>query len=227
MVRDLVCRRRFPVRSVVSAPLDRAPVPSDALSRLRSAVDPGAVVDLWAGEHEHGPWTPDTRSVLFSVSKGVTTVWMLMAVETGHLDLDSLVTDYWPESCACGKDRLTVRDVLAHCAGLIAPEEDLTTEDLRAWHPVAEALARQPPLWQPGSAHAYHALTFGVLAGEILRRATGKWPSHWVRERINEPLGITMTFGADPANPTSHRSASRSRPWSSISPRPWPTTTKI
>ena len=74
----------------------------------------------------------------------------------------------------------------------------MTVADLAAWHPVADALARQTPLWRPGTTFAYHALTVGWLAGEILRRATGKRPSEWLRQHIADPLGLQTRFGADP-----------------------------
>ena len=81
------------------------------------------MVDLWAGDSGRGPWTRDTRSVLFSVSKGVTTVCLLMAAEEGHLVLHAPVADYWPEFAANGKSAVTVRQILAHQAGLIAPRD--------------------------------------------------------------------------------------------------------
>ncbi|MFF4055356.1 serine hydrolase domain-containing protein [Streptomyces sp. NPDC001668] len=156
------------------------------------------VVDIWAGRTARGAWTPDTRTVVFSVSKGVTTVCLLMAAERGLIDLDAPVAKYWPEFAEHGKETTTVRHLLAHRAGLPAPEADLTLEDLRAWDPVAEALARQAPAWTPGTAYAYHALTFGWLAGEVLRRATGLRPGQWLSQYVADPLSLTMTFGADP-----------------------------
>lgn len=156
------------------------------------------VVDLWAGNTTLGTWRPDTRTVMFSVSKGVTTVCLLMAAERGLIDLDAPVAKYWPEFAENGKEATTVRQLLAHRAGLVAPEADVTVEDLRAWEPVADALARQAPAWAPGTAYAYHALTFGWLAGEVLRRATGLRPGQWLCEHVAAPLNLTMTYGADP-----------------------------
>ncbi|MEU1181926.1 serine hydrolase domain-containing protein [Streptomyces sp. NPDC005820] len=114
------------------------------------------------------------------------------------------VAKYWPEFADNGKEETTVRQLLAHQAGLVAPEADLTPEDLRAWTPVADTLARQAPAWVPGTAYAYHALTFGWLAGEVLRRATGLRPGQWLREHVVGPLNLTMTFGADPASADLH-----------------------
>jgi CubicO group peptidase (beta-lactamase class C family) len=159
------------------------------------------VVDLWAGDTGRGPWTRDTRSVVFSVSKGVTTICLLMAVEDGLIELDDPVAQYWPEFAENGKAGTTVRQALAHQAGLVAPAEPLTVEDLRSWDPVTEVLARQRPAWEPGTAHAYHPLTVGWLVGEVLNRATGMRPARWLQERIAEPLGLRTTFGIDPTTP--------------------------
>lgn len=159
------------------------------------------VVDIWAGQTGSGPWQADTRSCLFSVSKGITTLCVLMAVERGAIDLDAPVVSYWPEFGAAGKEATTVRQVLAHRAGLPAPETDITAEDVRAWTPVVDKLAAQAPAWEPGTAFAYHALTFGWLAGELLRRATGRRPAQWLAEHVAGPLGLAMTFGVDVEDP--------------------------
>lgn len=162
------------------------------------------VVDIWAGRTARGTWTPDTRTVVFSVSKGVTTVCLLMAAERGLIELDAPVVKYWPEFAENGKETTTVRHLLAHQAGLVAPEADVTVENLRASESVADALARQAPAWPPGTAYAYHALTFGWLAGEVLRRTTGLRPGQWLREHVAAPLNLTMAYGADPASADFH-----------------------
>lgn len=156
------------------------------------------VVDLWAGKTDRGPWTPETRSCVFSVSKGVTTICLLMAAERGLVELDAPVTTYWPEFGARGKHATTVRHLLAHQAGLIAPETDVSLADVRDWFPAVDVLAAQAPSWNPGTTYAYHAVTFGWLVGEVLRRVTGLYPSQWLREHVTGPLELTMTYGADP-----------------------------
>lgn len=162
------------------------------------SVDGVLVVDIWAGETERGPWGPRTRSCLFSVSKGITALCLLMAAERGDLDLDAPVVTYWPEFGVHGKDATTVRQVLAHRAGLFATDSDVSRADLLAWEPVTRALAATRPAWVPGEAFAYHALTVGFLAGEILRRATGLRPAGWLAEHVAGPLGLSMTFGTGP-----------------------------
>ena len=153
------------------------------------------VVDLWAGAAGDQPWQASTRSLGFSVSKGITTTCVLMAAERGLLDLDQPVCAYWPEFAHAGKQSITVRQALAHRAGLIAPEADLTLSDLKAWHPVANALAEQAPMWPNAEEWAYHALTHGWLAGEILRRVSGLRPSQWLEREIVTPLGLQLSFG--------------------------------
>lgn len=160
------------------------------------------VIDIWAGTTGRGMWVRDTKSVVFSASKGVLTVLLLMAADLGHLQLDAPVATYWPDFAVAGKEAITVRQVLAHRAGLIAPELDLTVADLAAWEPVTQALGKQPPLWVPDTTYSYHAITLGFLAGEILRRATGKRPSAWLRDHVGEPLGLQMTYGASLQDPS-------------------------
>ena len=159
------------------------------------------VVDIWAGQSAAGEWTADTASVLFSVSKGVTTICLLMAVEDGLIDLDATVATYWPEYGTHGKDATTVRQLLAHQAGLLDPDRFLTSAELAAWDPVVHQLALQAPRWEPGTAYAYHALTFGWLAGEVLRRATGMRPEQWLQQRIAGPLHLRAHFGAEASQP--------------------------
>ncbi|PKV95508.1 MULTISPECIES: serine hydrolase [Amycolatopsis] len=187
-----------PVADAFGANFDRR---GDTAASCVVYADGKPVVDLSAGETDRGRWTPDTRSVVFSVSKGVTTVCVLMAVERGLIELDAAVAKYWPEFADNGKETTTVRQLLAHQAGLVAPEADLTADDLRAWHPVVDRLARQAPAWIPGTTFAYHAITFGWLAGEVLRRASGQRPSEWLRDHVAGPLNLAMTYGADLADP--------------------------
>ncbi|GAB3681932.1 serine hydrolase domain-containing protein [Saccharopolyspora sp. ID03-671] len=165
-------------------------------------IDGELVVDIHGGAATAGkPWNTATRSVVFSVSKGVTTICLLMAAERGLVDLDEPVATYWPEFGARGKDMVTVRELLAHRTGLIAPEHDHTADDVEKWFPVVDGLAAQDPMWTPGTTFAYHPLTFGWLAGEVLRRATGKRPAEWLAQEITGPLGLRTTFGTAPNDP--------------------------
>lgn len=148
------------------------------------------VVDLVGGQY-----ADDTLQVVRSVTKGVMAIVANRLVEQGILDLDAPVADVWPEFAAHGKAAVPVRWLLSHRAGLSAIDRPLTMEDVVAWDPVVDALSDQVPLWEPGTGHGYHALTYGWLVGEVLRRVTGKGPGQLVQEELSEPLGIELWVG--------------------------------
>lgn len=165
-------------------------------------VEGRTVIDLHGGHTAAGqPWTEATRTPVFSVSKGITAICLTMASDRGLLDLDAPVAFSWPEFAAHGKGQVTVREALAHRAGVPTLSWPATGDDLHDWHRVVDDLARAVPLWTPGTRFAYHALTVGFLAGEVLRRTTGRRPSQWLADEIAGPLGLTMTFGGDPDDP--------------------------
>ena len=156
------------------------------------------VVDVWGGwaDREAGrPWQRDTAAVVFSSTKGVTAVLVHRLLERGVLELDAPVARYWPEFAANGKARITLRDVLTHRAGLAAVDGDLTLEEVLAWDPVCAAIAAQKPNWEPGSAHGYHARSYGWILGEVVRRATGATPGELLRKEVAEPLGLELWIG--------------------------------
>lgn len=165
-------------------------------------IDGTSVVDVWAGTGRGGtPWTRATRTAVFSVSKAVTAICLLMAADRGLLDLDAPVASYWPEFATHGKGAITVRHALAHRTGVIGFTQPWSAESLAAWDPIVEDLAGQSPLWEPDTAFAYHPVSVGFLAGEVLRRATGLRPSEWLARYVTEPLGLLMTYGADADHP--------------------------
>ncbi|MBP2325742.1 CubicO group peptidase (beta-lactamase class C family) [Kibdelosporangium banguiense] len=156
------------------------------------------VVDLWGGtaDPETGrPWERDTLQVVYSTTKAATATCVLLLVQRGELDLDAPVATYWPEFAAEGKQDLPVRWLLTHQAGLVALDRPVARADALAWHPMTEALAAQRPLWQPGTQHGYHALTFGWLVGEIVRRVSGRSVGTFFREEIAGPLGLDFHIG--------------------------------
>ena len=161
-------------------------------------VDGRKVVDLWGGIADPAsgrPWAEDTIVPTFSSTKGVTAIGANLAIERGLLDPDATVASYWPEFAAAGKERITVRQVLSHQAGLPLVEADLTLDEVLAWDPVVTALAAQAPLWEPGTQHGYHMRTYGWLVGELLRRTTGRSPGTFLREEVTEPLGVAFWVG--------------------------------
>ncbi|WP_354639132.1 serine hydrolase domain-containing protein [Kitasatospora camelliae] len=162
------------------------------------------VVDLWGGDArpEVGGrpapavhWTADTAQVLRSVTKGLTAAAALHLVKEGLLDLDAPVSAYWPEFKAAGKERIPVRWILSHQAGLPVLDVPLRIEDLIAWEPAVAAVAAQTPAWEPGTAHGYHPYTFGWLVGEVVRRAGGRSVGRYFAEEIARPLGLDLWIG--------------------------------
>ena len=157
------------------------------------------VVDLAGGTTEPGgggrPYTQDSLQLVFSTTKGATALCAHLLAERGALDLDAPVAEYWPEFAAAGKGEIPVRWLLAHRAGLPAVDVRLTLDEVCAVTPVVEALAAQKPLWEPGTAHGYHALTFGWLVGEVVRRGSGRTVGTFFSDEVAKPLGLDFWIG--------------------------------
>src|SRR4029453_18503488 len=119
------------------------------------------------------PWRRDTLANVYSTTKGITAICAHQLVERGELDLDAPVARYWPEFAQKGKADIPVRMLLNHQAGLPAVSKTLAPEDIFDWGTMTRALAEQEPWWEPGSSHGYHALTYGWLVGELVRRVSG------------------------------------------------------
>ena len=118
-----------------------------------------------------------------------------MLVDRGELDVDRPVADYWPEFAQNGKEHVTVRHLLDHRAGLPTIEPPLLPDDLLDWDKVVGTLAAQSLAWEPGSLHGYHAVTFGYLVGEVVRRVSGRTLGTFLREEVTEPLGASFYIG--------------------------------
>ncbi|WP_309113058.1 serine hydrolase domain-containing protein [Saccharothrix sp.] len=156
------------------------------------------VVNLFDGlaDREAGkPWRDDTIVQVASTTKGATAICAHVLVERGELDLDAPVTRYWPEFGANGKQDVPVRWLLSHQVGLPIVDGPLTFEDACAWDPVIRALEAQKPLWEPGTEHVYHSMTYGFLVGEIVRRVTGKTLGTFYADEIAAPLGLRAWIG--------------------------------
>ncbi|WP_309058627.1 serine hydrolase domain-containing protein [Streptomyces sp.] len=156
------------------------------------------VVDLWAGVKDVDgtePWERDTAQVVRSATKGVAAAVLLLLHRRGELDLDAPVGHYWPEFKAHGKERVLVRHVLNHRAGLPVLDRPLTLREAADPLRSAEALAAQPPVWEPGTDHGYHALTYGWLLDELVRRVTGRGSGEWIASEIAGPLGLDLWVG--------------------------------
>jgi len=174
------------------------------------------VVDLWGGirSRQTGePWEKDTMVIVHSASKGLAAMTLAIAHSRGWLDYEDRVAHYWPEFGQHGKDRLTVRQLLAHQAGLFAFDEPLDRSVVADPDRLAAVLARQKPAWAPGTRQAYHAITLGFYQGELLRRID---PRHrtlgqFFQDEIASPLGLDVYIRLPRAIPDS-RLATISRP---------------
>lgn len=156
------------------------------------------VVDLMGGwqDRDHTvPYGSDALQVVFSTTKGIVSIAIAMCVERGLLNYEEKVSTYWQEFAAKGKADVTVAQLLSHRAGLYTVEGDITLDEALDWNTITARLADSTPLFPVGSTHGYHALTFGWLAGELVRRVTGKSIGQFVREEIAAPLGVEFYIG--------------------------------
>jgi CubicO group peptidase (beta-lactamase class C family) len=150
------------------------------------------VVDLWGGQRAGDePWQRDTLAMCFSTTKGVTSAALHLLADRGQIDYDAPVAAYWPQFAQGGKERITVRHVLTHSAGLHRMRTLVdSAHRMLDWEYMVAALERAEPVYEPGSRYGYHALTYGWLAGELIRRVSG-WPiARFVEEEIARPLGL-------------------------------------
>ncbi|MFI7056087.1 serine hydrolase domain-containing protein [Streptosporangium canum] len=162
-------------------------------------LDGEPVVDLWGGvadRHSGRPWERGTPALTYSCTKAVTATAALLLAERGLLDVAAPVADVWPEFARHGKERITVEHLLTHQAGLPTIEGPVPLEEFEDQAAIADRLAGQAPIWEPGTAHGYHALTYGFLLGEVIRRVSGKSAGEFVAAEIAEPLGLELWFGA-------------------------------
>jgi CubicO group peptidase (beta-lactamase class C family) len=156
------------------------------------------VVDIQGGTFDRKsqrPYDQDTLQLVFSTTKGATAVCANLLAQRGQLDLSAPVSTYWPEFAQAGKADVPVLLLLTHQAGLPAIDATLTPEEVQAWDPVIAALAEQTPFWEPGTAHGYHALTYGWLVGEVVRRVSGRSLGTYFAEEIAQPLGLEFWIG--------------------------------
>ncbi|MEW1654537.1 serine hydrolase domain-containing protein [Streptomyces sp. NPDC093707] len=162
------------------------------------------VVDLWGGTRDGdadpddpaaAPWEPGTAQIVRSATKGIAATVPLLLHQRGQLDLDAPVGTYWPEFKAAGKDRVLVRHLLAHRAGLPVLDTPLTPAQAVDGTSGPAAVAAQAPAWTPGTDHGYHAQTYSWLLGELVRRVTGRTLGAFVAEEIAGPLGLDLWIG--------------------------------
>jgi len=153
------------------------------------------LVDLYGGfcdtNHEK-PWTNDTILLVWSATKGIGSASLLHVLQQHKIDLDRRVAEFWPEFAQAGKNKITLAQLLSHQAGLCALDQRVDVLDYNA---VIRALEAQTPLWLPGTAHGYHARTFGFLVDELVRRIAGKTLSGYWQENFARPLHLDFWIG--------------------------------
>ncbi|MFE1943678.1 serine hydrolase domain-containing protein [Streptomyces massasporeus] len=156
------------------------------------------VVDLWGGWADAArsrPWERDTLVNVWSTTKGPVALCAHILADRGLLDLDAPVAVYWPEFAAAGKDKVLVRHLLSHRAGLAGLREPHSLEQLCDWELTTQRLAATEPWWEPGTRSGYHALTYGHLVGEVVRRVSGLRPGAFLAREVTGPLGIDFGIG--------------------------------
>lgn len=155
------------------------------------------VVDLTGGvaNSEGRAYDEDTLQMVFSTTKGLTAMCAHLLVQRGELDLDAPVVKYWPEFADHDKGEIPVRWLLCHRSGLIDVDRPMTLEEALDWDTVTAALAASKPVWEPGTMHGYHAITFGWLVGEIVRRVSGLSIGEFVQREFSGPLGAEFWIG--------------------------------
>lgn len=194
------CNQRFAgVYELLAHRLDNG---DDVGASLCVIEDGETVVDLWGGladARSGAPWTRDTLVNTYSLTKTMTTLVVLRLIDRGLLDPDTPVAYYWPEFAAAGKQDVLLRHVLGHTSGVAGWADPVTLEDLYDTERAAGLLAKQQPWWQPGDGSGYHAISYGHLLGEVVRRVTGATLGTVLREELTVPLGADYWLGAPPS----------------------------
>ncbi|MDQ1654550.1 MAG: hypothetical protein QOI35_3750 [Cryptosporangiaceae bacterium] len=189
------CDERFEaVRDALAASLDKDDVGASAAVY----VDGEPVVDIWGGfadAQRTRLWERDTITNVWSTTKTMTALCALILADRGDIDLDAPVVKYWPEFAAAGKEKVLLRHVLGHTAGLPTWSTPVTLEQLYDWPTVTALLAEQAPSSEPGVVGAYHAVTQGFLIGEVVRRVTGRGLGTFFAEEVAGPLGADFHIG--------------------------------
>jgi len=158
------------------------------------------VVDLWGGSFDASgsqPYDDQALQLVFSTTKGITAIAVGICVQRGLLDYGKTVASYWPEFAAHGKESATVAQLLSHRCGLFSVDGEISLEDALDWNTITSRLADTKPEWPIGSTHGYHALTYGWLAGELVRRVDPQHRSlgQFVQDEISSPLGVELWVG--------------------------------
>jgi CubicO group peptidase (beta-lactamase class C family) len=162
------------------------------------------VVDLWGGvrdARDGSPWEEHTLVLVYSTSKGLSAMTVALAHSRGWIDYDERVSTYWPEFAQAEKEKITMRQLLAHEAGLPVIDEPLDPAMLADFDRLAAAISRQRPAWPPGTRHGYHGISLGWYEGELIRRVdpSGRTLGRFFAEEVARPLELDVHFGVPEA----------------------------
>jgi CubicO group peptidase (beta-lactamase class C family) len=177
-----------------------APLADLLHENVHSGVERGASLCVVQDLDATMPWERDTIVPVWSISKVMTNLAALVAVDRGLVDLDEPVATYWPEFGAAGKHEVTVGHLLGHTSGVSGWAQPVSVDDLYDWDRSTAMLAAQEPWWEPGTASGYHLLDQGHLVGEVVRRVTGTSVGAWFAHEVTGPLGADFHIGL----PASH-----------------------
>ncbi|MER5702440.1 serine hydrolase domain-containing protein [Micromonospora sp. NPDC002296] len=195
VVSGTVAQGYEPVREAFLANFETRSEIGAALSVYRHGRE---MVRLWGGVADPTTgraWQEDTLQVVYSTTKSVPAACAHLLAQRGQLDLAAPVAEYWPEFAAAGKGGIPVRWLLSHQAGLPVLDRPIPLAEALAWEPMVAALAAQAPVWEPGTAHGYHSLTYGWLVGEVVRRVSGRSLGMYFADEIGKPLGLDLWVG--------------------------------
>jgi CubicO group peptidase (beta-lactamase class C family) len=190
------CGERF--SAVRKAFMKNFETSGDIGASFAAAINGEFVIDMWAGHadaKQTRPWDRNTIVNVWSTTKVMTALCAHMLVDRGQLDLNAPVAKYWPEFAQAGKDHMPVRYLLSHTSGLSGFEEPIPVEALYDWDRIINMLARQAPWWEPGTRSGYHAITFGYLVGEVVKRITKKSIGTFFKEEVAAPLKADFYIG--------------------------------
>lgn len=186
------------VREVFAANFERDDEYRDLGASFAVLKDGETLVDLWAGYRDRErqvPWTQDTLVNVWSTTKGIAAIAVALLVDRGKLRYSDLVSQHWPEFGCNGKEAITVSQALSHQAGLPGFDEPITLEEFLDWDTAVARLAQQTPMWTPGTKNSYHAMTYGFLAGELIRRVSGQRIGAFVSAELARPLNADLFIG--------------------------------
>jgi CubicO group peptidase (beta-lactamase class C family) len=185
-----------PVRDAFAANFEAG---AEIGASFAATVEGRFVVDIWAGYADAArtsPWEEHTIANVYSTTKAIVALAAAMLADRGLLDYNAPVSRYWPEFASNGKERITVAHLLSHQAGVAGITKPV--DDFYDWATTIHAIEEEKPWWEPGTANGYHALTYGQLVGEVIRRITGVSVGTFVRKEIAAPLGADFLIGFGP-----------------------------